>query len=218
MEGYGTTELSPVVSSNFPNRKEAGNQVTNKPGTIGLPMPGVAVKVVNPDTMETLQIDQEGLLLVKGQNVMVGYLDKPEKTAEVIKDGWYITGDIASIDSDGFIKITDRLSRFSKIGGEMIPHIRIEEEIHSILKTEDKRCVVTGIKDERKGERLVVLYTGEMNIGDLWEKLSKSSLPKLWVPRKDSFYGIDEIPILGTGKVDLMSIKKLAEEKDRTNY
>ena len=163
--------------------------------------------------MEELQADDEGLLLVKGRNVMVGYLNEPDKTKEVIKDGWYITGDIASIDSDGFLKITDRLSRFSKIGGEMVPHIRIEEEIHSILGTEERRCIVTGIKDEKKGEQLVVLYAGEMNVGEVWDRLLKSSLPKLWIPRKETFYQIDEVPVLGTGKVDLMLVKKLAEEK-----
>jgi len=215
MEGYGATELSPIVSVNLPSQKETRRQITHKLGKIGLPLPGVAVKVINPDTKEVLPAEQEGLLLVKGQNVMVGYLNQPEKTREAIKDGWYITGDIASMDADGFLKITDRLARFSKIGGEMVPHIRIEEEIHSLLKTEERRCIVTGIKEEKKGEQLVVLYTGEMNVDEIGDGLAKSSLPKLWIPKKEAFYQIEEIPILGTGKVDLRSVKKIAEEKGK---
>ena len=120
LEGYGATELSPIVSIGIPDyisEKEHIKQKGFKEGTVGHPLPGVAVKVVDPDTYKQLTPNTEGLLLVKGSNVMLGYLKDDEKTKEVIKDGWYVTGDIAKIDDDGFVCITDRLSRFSKICG-----------------------------------------------------------------------------------------------------
>src|SRR5678816_2873969 len=92
-------------------------------------IPGVAAKIVDKETGEGPLFGREGLLLVKGPNLMAGYLNQPERTAEVMRDGWYVTGDIASIDEDGFIFITDRLSRFSKIGGEMVPHLKVEEAV-----------------------------------------------------------------------------------------
>ena len=106
-----------------------------KRGTIGHPLPGVCVRVVdaeNPWSGNPLPLGQAGLLLVRGPNVMRGYLGKPEKTAEVLRDGWYCTGDVAALDEDGFLQITDRLNRFSKIGGEMVPHIKIEEKLHEL--------------------------------------------------------------------------------------
>ena len=143
---------------------------------------------------------------------MVGYLGEPEKTTEVMRDGWYVTGDIASIDEDGFIRITDRLSRFSKIGGEMVPHVKVEEAIHQILG--DDNCVVTAVPDEQKGERLVVLHTHkEIAPQELWDKLSETDFPKLWLPKRENIYHIDAIPMLGTGKVDLKKVKTIALEK-----
>lgn len=214
-EGYGATELSPIVSlgiHSFVDPKTGKVQVGNKPGTVGHPLPGIAAKIVNQDTFELLPFGEEGLLLVKGPNVMKGYLNNTEKTAEVIKDGWYITGDIAIIDEDGFIAITDRLSRFSKIGGEMVPHIKIEEEIQSIVSCEDRFCFVTSVSDDKKGERLVVLYKEDCNIDEIWEELSAKGIPKLWIPKKENFYKVDEFPMLGSGKTDFKRIKELAKE------
>ena len=152
------------------------------------------------------------MLLVKGPNVMHGYLGKEDLTTKVLQDGWYVTGDIASIDDDGFIRITDRLSRFSKIGGEMVPHIKIEEAVNQILG--DSGGVVTAIPDEQKGERLVVLYTcKEVTPDDLWSRLSRTDLPKLWIPKRENCYCVEAIPILGTGKVDLRQVKRMAMEK-----
>ncbi len=213
-EGYGATELSPIVSLGIPDqpaKDTAGRQLGYKPAKVGQPIPGVAARVVNPDTFESLPFNQEGLLIIKGANVMLGYLNQPDKTKEVIRDGWYITGDIALIDEDGFIQITDRLSRFSKIGGEMVPHIKVEEEILNILGAVDPVCAVTAVADERKGERLVVLYKGDIDIDQLWDKLNSCGLPNLWIPRKNSFYRVNEIPLLGSGKLDLKTIKKIAE-------
>lgn len=216
LEGYGCTEMSPVVAVNVPDVEVRGiHQVGRKFGTVGHPVPGVAAKVVDRETGELLAAGEEGLLLVSGPNRMIGYLGKPEKTREVFRDGWYVTGDIALIDEDGFITITDRLSRFSKIGGEMIPHLRIEEAVNQLLE-EDGNCAVTAVPDEQKGERLVVLITSnKISPEAVWDRLCQTDLPKLWIPKRDSFYCVDLIPTLGTGKVDLRKVRELALEKTR---
>ena len=137
LEGYGCTECSPVVAVNtYDFRAAYFRQVGAKRGTIGHPLPGVGVRVVDPESGEILSVDKPGLLLVRGPNVMVGYLNLPEKTEAVLHDGWYNTGDIATVDEDGFLRITDRLSRFSKIGGEMVPHIKVEEKLHELLNAD----------------------------------------------------------------------------------
>jgi len=214
-EGYGATELSPIVTVGFPNYVNEGStehQTGHKFGKVGHPIPGVAVKTVDPDTFGIKGPDEEGLLLVKGANVMKGYLNSPAKTAEVLKDGWYITGDIATIDEDGFIKITDRLSRFSKIGGEMVPHIKVEENIMEALGATDPVVAVTSAADEKKGERLVVLHSVDMDVEAICESLAAKGIPNLWIPKKDSFYRVEAIPVLGTGKMDLKRVKSLAQE------
>lgn len=218
MEGYGCTELSPVVSINLPDHDKGGQiQKAQKRGTIGLPLPGVAVKILEQDSLQPLGPNQDGLLLIKGPNVMKGYLAQPEKTAEVIKNGWYATGDIARMDEDGFIMITDRLSRFSKIGGEMVPHIKIEEAIHKILGSCDQIAVVTSVPDEKKGEKIVVFYIEEIDVAALRAGL-KNDLPNLWIPDADLFYKIDAIPLLGSGKLDLGAIKHKAKEVFTKTY
>ena len=105
------------------------------------------------------RVGQPGLMLVRGPNVMKGYLGRPAETEKAIRDGWYVTGDIATIDEDGFVEITDRLSRFSKIGGEMVPHIKVEEKLQELADANEQVFVVTGGPDEKKGERLLVLHT-----------------------------------------------------------
>ena len=144
----------------------------------------------------TLPVGQEGLLLVKGTNCMLGYLGQPEVTEQAMRDGWYVTGDIAAIDEDGFIRITDRLSRFSKIGGEMVPHVKIEEVINGILGKE--ACVVTAIPDAQKGERLLAIYSeNSITADELWEKLCETELPKLWIPKRENLHLADSIPAPG---------------------
>ena len=131
VEGYGCTECSPVVTCSTHDFRAAGfRQAGSRHGSIGQPLPGVCVRIVDPETHAPLPLGQSGLLLVRGPNVMCGYLDRPDKTTEVLRDGWYTTGDIAALDEDGFLQITDRLSRFSKIGGEMVPHVKVEEKLH----------------------------------------------------------------------------------------
>jgi acyl-[acyl-carrier-protein]-phospholipid O-acyltransferase/long-chain-fatty-acid--[acyl-carrier-protein] ligase len=218
-EGYGTTELSPVVSINIPESRIAADmagQVASKYGTVGRVIPGSAAAVFHPETGEKLGVNQEGMLKIKGPNVMLGYLNHPEKTAELIQDGWYTTGDIAVIDDDGFIRITGRQSRFSKIGGEMVPHIRIENELSRILDEQPNDepeilCAVTSVPDPTKGERLIVLHKPmKLTVREVTDRLQAAGLPNLWIPGSDSFLEVESIPLLGTGKLDLRGIKDVA--------
>lgn len=211
LEGYGCTEMSPVVAVNAPDVNEQGGfQRGSQAGTVGHPLPGVVAKVVDAETGEGPLIGKEGLLLVNGPNRMVGYLGDPDRTAEVLRDGWYVTGDIACIDDAGFIRITDRLSRFSKIAGEMVPHMKIEEQIQALLDAQ-YTCTVTSVPDDARGERLVGFYTDpELPASDLWERLCRTELPRLWLPKREDLRFVEAIPSLGTGKVDLRAVRQLA--------
>lgn len=219
-EAYGCTECSPGVTVNTHDFRAAGfRQVGAKRGKIGHPLPGICVRIVDPahpDPNAPLPVDQSGLLLVRGPNVMVGYLGKPEKTAEVLRNGWYTTGDIAALDEDGFLQITDRLSRFSKIGGEMVPHIKVEEKLHELAGATEQTFVVTSVADEKKGERLVVLHKlTDDKLQPVLEKLTASDLPNLWKPKADSFVRMETFPMLGTGKLDLRKVKEVAADKTK---
>ena len=213
-EGYGCTECSPAVTVNTTDFRAASfRQVGAKRGSIGHPLPGISVKIVDPDTFEPVAPNEPGLLLVRGPNVMRGYLNKPEKTADVLRDGWYNTGDIARMDEEGFLRITDRLSRFSKIGGEMVPHIKVEDLLQELAGATEQTFVVTAVPDEKKGERLVVLHTlNDERLEECLQKLAKSDLPALWRPRTDQFLRIEKLPYLGTGKLDLRRARELALE------
>jgi acyl-[acyl-carrier-protein]-phospholipid O-acyltransferase/long-chain-fatty-acid--[acyl-carrier-protein] ligase len=213
MEGYGCTELSPVASTNLPDLEVDGiRQVSNKPGTVGQPIPGVAGRIVHPDTREPLPIGAEGLLLIQGGNVMEGYLGREELTREAIVDGWYVTGDMARQDEDGFIALTGRLSRFAKCGGEMVPLEKIEETLHEIVGTTDRICAVTCVPDDARGERLIVLYLRRdgLEVRPWCQQLSSRGLPNLWVPSERDFYPVPELPVLGSGKLNLQGVKEMA--------
>ena len=212
LEGYGCTECSPVVTVNGRDFRAPGfRQVGARRGKIGHPLPGVSVRVVDLDTGAPVAPGTAGMLLVKGPNVMKGYLGKPEKTAEVLHDGWYTTGDVALMEEDGFLTITDRLSRFSKIGGEMVPHIKIEDKLHELAGVTEQVFAVSSLPDEKKGERIVVITTlaGD-KLAAVLEKLPQCDLPALWKPRANQFFNVDALPILGTGKTDLRGVKQLA--------
>ena len=214
LEGYGCTEMAPVVAVNVPNVEDGRErQRGTRVGSVGHPLPGVAAMIVDQATGEGPLFDRDGLLFVKGPNRMLGYLDDPDRTAGVLRDGWYVTGDIARIDEAGFIQITDRLSRFSKIGGEMVPHVRLEEQIQALVG-EHYSAVVTAVPDETKGERLVAFFTDpQITPHDVWERLCQTELPRLWLPKREDLHFTESIPTLGTGKVDLRGVRQLALDR-----
>jgi len=221
-EGYGTTEMSPVAAFNIPDLRMgegAKLEIGTKHGTVGRVIPGSAAAVFDLETGAMLGANQEGLLKIKGPNIMLGYLNQPEKTAELIQDGWYNSGDMAVIDEDGFIRITGRMSRFSKIGGEMVPHILIEQEIAKILEEDqgdetEVLCAVTAVPDPKKGEQLIVLHRPiKKPVREIIDRLQAAGLPNLFIPSTNGFILVDQIPLLGTGKLDLRAVKDLAMER-----
>jgi acyl-[acyl-carrier-protein]-phospholipid O-acyltransferase/long-chain-fatty-acid--[acyl-carrier-protein] ligase len=206
LEGYGLTETSPVCCLNTP---DSGI----KKGSVGKLLPNIMIKTKNPDTLQDLRIHESGLLCFKGPNIFGGYLKEFEKTLNAFEQDWFITGDIGHLDEQGFVHIEGRLSRFSKIGGEMIPHETIESVAVKILNLENEEqisLIVTGRPHETKGEELVLLTTKTINFKELKQKLS-NELGNLFVPKIHK--KVDEIPVLPTGKLDLQSIKELVNEK-----
>ena len=215
VQGYGVTECAPVVAVNCPDFRAAGYfHPASRRGTVGQPLPGVSVQIVDPDSFAPLPPGMPGMLLVKGPNVMKGYLGREDLTANAMRDGWYITGDIAKLDEDGFLTITDRLSRFSKIGGEMIPHGRVEEALQQASGADTQVFAVTGIPDEKKGERLAVLHMlDEARIPEILAQLAADGLPNLFIPSRANFIKVEALPLLGTGKMDLRGLKRIAMER-----
>ncbi len=213
IEGYGCTELSPIVTVNLCNSIHLLGKHADHPGSIGIPMPGIHVRVVDPDTGVELGPDRPGRMQVKGGIVMKGYLNDPKQTARVIQDGYYDTGDIARIDEDGYVYITGRASRFSKIGGEMVPHELVEQAIAALRGSEEREIAVAGRSDAKRGERLVVFYTpADLEPAAVIEKLRAGGrIPNLWIPKAEDFRRIDRLPLLGSGKLDLHKLRMLAE-------
>jgi acyl-[acyl-carrier-protein]-phospholipid O-acyltransferase/long-chain-fatty-acid--[acyl-carrier-protein] ligase len=214
-EGYGLTETAPVVSTNLPDplpsRPDDTIQPAARPGSVGKLLPGQAARIKDPETGSPLPSTALGMLWLKGANVFQGYLNQPERTTEVLQDGWFKTGDLGRFDEDGFLYIEGRLSRFSKIGGEMVPHETLEATINKQFnfESEDERAVViVGIPDEAKGEALVLLASREIKADVLREKLLAAGLPSLWIPKK--IKQVKQIPVLASGKLDLGRCQELA--------
>ncbi len=223
VEGYGTTELSPVVSTCAPPNRFPGAGLLYKPGSIGKPLDHVRVKIVDLESGAEQPPDTPGMLLVKGPSVMKGYYGAPERTHEVFKDGWYVTGDVARLDADGFLFITGRQSRISKIGGEMVPHILIEEVIDKILARQHKpeqenggpQIAVSALPDEKKGEKIIVLYKQlAISPEEICKAMLHEAIPNLWIPSAHNFRQVAEIPVLGSGKLDLAAVKRLTTEME----
>lgn len=214
-EGYGLTETTPVVSVNLNDppdgSKDFPGQSLNKRGSVGRPLPGIAVRITNPQTDAQQEINSTGMIWLKGPNIFKGYLDDPERSAEVLHDGWFKTGDLGRIDEEGFLHIEGRISRFSKIGGEMVPHGAIESLLQRIFAPESEIMVfaVTGRAHAEKGEELVLLTTLQLTTTTIGEALRKEGIPNLWVPKVVKL--VEKIPVLASGKLDLQTLKKLAE-------
>lgn len=213
-QGYGLTETSPVVSVNLPEpapyNPNDSVQPSSRRGSVGKLAPGIAAQIRDPETGEILPSDSIGMLWLRGPNMFEGYLNDPQRTAEVYLDGWFRTGDLARFDEDGFLYIEGRLSRFSKIGGEMVPHETVEANIVQALDLPhegDRVVAVLGVPDETKGEALVLLTTTNIDPNLLRQKLADAGMPNLWIPRK--IRHVETIPVLGSGKLDLKACKSL---------
>jgi len=216
-EAYGATELSPLVAANVPPARHVpGRPIDAREGTVGQPILGCRARITERESLKELPVGEDGMLWISGPNVMQGYLNRPDLTAKVLQDGWYCTGDIAKLDAEGFITITGRESRFSKIGGEMVPHLTIEEAVNETLGAADGEllAVVTSVPDSTKGERLIVFHLPiSQSPAEIVKKLMLRGLPNLWIPSSDSFAEIAELPVLGSGKLDLRHLGEMARQR-----
>src|SRR5213594_770878 len=218
-EGYGLTETSPVVSVNLPEPQptKPGEQVqpSARLGSVGKMAPGIAAGIREPETDRELSLHETGMLWLRGPNIFEGYLNDPERSAEVLRDGWLKTGDLGRFDEDGFLYIEGRLSRFSKIGGEMVPHESIEHKIVDLLDLsgKDERTIaIVGVQDKAKGEALVLLSAVDVDLAQLRKKLHDAGVPNLWIPKHVQRVGA--IPVLASGKLDLTKCKEVARQTD----
>src|SRR6266702_1365328 len=214
-EGYGLTETAPVVSVNLPDPepKKSGEHVqpSSRLGSVGRLAPGIAAEIREPETGQKLSLFDPGMLLLRGVNIFEGYLHDQERTAEVLRDDWLKTGDIGRFDEDGFLYIEGRLSRFSKIGGEMVPHEAVENKIVDLLGLsgrDERPLAVVGVQDEAKGEALVLLSAVDVDLGELRKELHEAGIPNLWIPKH--VQRVEAIPVLASGKLDLKKCRELA--------
>jgi len=217
LQGYGLTETSPVTNVNQPHPPvvtETGEPQTGKiTGSVGRMMPGMSARIVEPETGAELALTETGIVCVRGPNVFPGYLGDEEKTHAALRDGWFVTGDIGRFDDEGFLYIEGRLSRFSKIGAEMVPHGTIEQktiEAFELDQSDGPPVVVVGVPDPTKGEALVLLTTLPIGSEELRSRLLAAGLPNLWVPKL--VCKVDQIPVLGTGKTDHKACRAMALE------
>jgi acyl-[acyl-carrier-protein]-phospholipid O-acyltransferase/long-chain-fatty-acid--[acyl-carrier-protein] ligase len=221
-EGYGLTETAPVVSVNLPDPepKKSGEHVqpSSRLGSVGRLAPGMAAEIREPETGRKLSLYESGMLWLRGVNIFEGYLHDPKRTAEVLRDGWLKTGDIGRFDEDGFLYIEGRLSRFSKIGGEMVPHETIEQKIIDLLELsgrDERPIAIVGVQDEAKGEALVLLSSVDLDLAELRKKLQEAGVPNLWIPKHVE--RVEAIPVLASGKLDLKKCQERAAERGDAN-
>lgn len=216
LEGYGLTETSPVTNVNIPDPEVNDDRIpslpNHRPGSVGMFIPGVAARITDPETHEPLPLYESGMIWLRGSNIFEGYLNEPEKTASVMQNGWFMTGDIGRVDEDGFLFIEGRLSRFSKIGGEMVPHETVEDLVNKALGlTDDERKIaIVGVPDEAKGEALILLSADpDVDLKMLRTTLLGDGVAALWIPKK--IVDVEEIPILASGKLDIKGCENLAK-------
>ena len=220
-EGYGMTEASPVVATNLPDEPPSAMNpdgvLGRRIGSVGRMVPGLTARIRDPETDQDLPLFQSGMLWLRGANVFEGYLKDTDRTKDVLQDGWYKTGDVGRLDEEGFLFIEGRMSRFSKIGGEMVPHLTVEQKIVEALQPhlsehEGPALVVVGVPDEKKGESLVILSVVPIDLPDLRRKLVDQGLPNLWIPKIVRL--VPAIPLMATGKLDLRGCQRLATEME----
>jgi acyl-[acyl-carrier-protein]-phospholipid O-acyltransferase/long-chain-fatty-acid--[acyl-carrier-protein] ligase len=218
-EGYGMTEASPVVAVNLfdepPSRMNPDGVLGRRPGSVGRMVPGLSARIRDVETGEDLDIFQSGMLWLRGANVFEGYFKETDQTRAVLQEGWYKTGDVGRLDEDGFLFIEGRMSRFSKIAGEMVPHMTIEQKIVEALdlhpaQGEGPAVAVVGLPDEKRGESIVALVTVPVVLAELRKRLLALGLTNLWIPKVVK--QVAAIPIMATGKLDLRACQKLAEQ------
>ncbi len=214
MQGYGLTETTPASNINQPHppitTATAEPQIGKRTGSTGRLLPGMTVRIVHPETGEEVPTGDQGIVWFKGANVFSGYLDDPNKTQAAFRNGWFVTGDLGRLDDEGFLFIEGRISRFSKIGAEMVPHGTVEQKIAETFgwdENEGYSTVVMGVPDTAKGEALVVLTTRDVTSDEIREKLLAAGLPALWIPKR--IFKVEHIPVLGTGKLDLKGCRDL---------
>ena len=217
-EGYGLTETAPVVSVNLPDpeskKPSDAVQPSSRIGSVGKMAPGIAAEIREPESDRKLSLHDTGMLWLRGVNIFEGYLGDPERTAEVLRNGWFRTGDIGRFDEDGFLYIEGRLSRFSKIGGEMVPHEALEQKIAAALgfdSESERKIAVVGVTDEAKGEAVILLSATQIDLAQLREKLREAGVPNLWIPK--TIFQVEAIPVLASGKLDLGKCKDLATHR-----
>ncbi len=215
LQGYGLTETAPVSSVNQHHppatTATAGPQIGKKAGTVGRLLPGMTARILDPETGADLPLTSTGVVCLRGANVFSGYLDDAKATAAALRDGWFVTGDIGRFDDDGFLTIEGRLSRFSKLGGEMVPHGSVEQKLAEVLaldQAEGPLVVVLGVPDPIKGETLALVTTLDLDLARVREALTAAGLPNLWAPRL--ICRVDKIPVLATGKIDLRACREIA--------
>ena len=220
-EGYGLTETSPVTNVNLPDPEAAPDSdltivPSSRNGSVGQLLPGLAIRITDPATDRVVPLNQQGIIWFKGSNVFPGYLGDPKKTTAVLKDGWFRTGDVGRVDADGFLYIEGRISRFSKIGGEMVPHESLEAAVNKVLGLDseaERKIAIIGVPDEQKGEAILLLSTIsgsalEQECLDLRYRLLDAGIPSLWCPKQ--IIPVPEIPVLASGKLDIKSCETLA--------
>ena len=215
VEGYGCTETTPVASVNLPDHLDTrwwNVQVGERAGTVGMALPGSMFKIVDPETLEPLPTGEDGLILLGGSQIMKGYLNAPERTADVVVEleglRWYKTGDKGHLDEDGFLTIVDRYSRFAKVGGEMISLGAVETQLRQVLG-EEQALAAVAVPDAKKGERILLLVEN-LNSAEVEKTIRSSEIAPLMRPA--AVYTVNQVPVLGSGKPDLASAKRMALE------
>ena len=228
-EGYGCTELSPVGAVNVPDVTDgAVKQTGTRAGSVGRPLPGLGVLIADRETLQPAVAGAPGVILIRGPSTMLRYMDDARATAAAFREGppppepglrrldWYVTADIGVLDDDGFLFIHDRVSRFSKIGGEMVPHMAIEAALAAAAPVIEQRFAVVTLPDRVRGEKVVVVYSGpELDADALLRKMSERGVPNLWLPSPRDFFRVESLPFLPSGKLDLAATRRLAEEGSR---